>query len=93
MKTPILFTALGIALAAALPAHAASDHQAHGSGRYEWRQVPQPGPRATGPSLKRVWVPAHAANARIADCDCDMMKMSADDCMKSMQPMGARSAG
>ena len=90
MKTRILFAVLGMALAVPFPAVAADDQPEHGSGRYEWRQVPQVGPRATGPALKRVWVPAHA---QMADCDCDMMRMSAADCMKSMQHMGARSAG
>lgn len=90
MKTQVFFAALGFALALPMPALAA-DGQQKGSGHYEWRQVPQFGPRATGPTQKRVWV---ADNAQMADCDCDMMKMHADDCMKRMHHMGAKpSAG
>ncbi|ABF54253.1 hypothetical protein [Sphingopyxis alaskensis] len=91
MKTQVFFAALGMALALPLPALAADGHQQGGAGHYEWRQVPQFGPRATGPTQKRVWV---ADKAQMADCDCDMMKMSPDDCMKGMHHMGAKpSAG
>lgn len=90
MKTRILLAVLGVTLAVPFPAVAAQDNRELGSGRYEWRQVPQVGPRAVGPPLKRVWVPTQAA---MADCDCNMMRMSAADCMKPMQHMGARSAG
>lgn len=87
MKTQKIFAALGIALGLPLPVLAA-DSQQSGSGHYEWREVPQFGPRATGPVRKRVWVPDHS---QMANCDCDMMKMSADDCMKGMH-MGAKSS-
>lgn len=86
MKTQVLFAALGVALALPLPALAADGQQQSGSGHYEWREVPQFGPRATGPARKRVWVPD---NAQMANCDCDMMKMSGDECMKGMHHMGA----
>ena len=78
MKFHILVAALGAALALPLPALASG--QQSGSGHYEWRSVPQFGPRAMGPTRQRVWVP----DAKMANCDCDMMKMSAADCMKHM---------
>ena len=89
MKTPILFAVLGMALAAPFPLLAADDHQERGPGHYEWRQVPQVGPRASGPGLKRVWVPAHA---QMADCHCKTVMKSAADCGKPMHRMGARPA-
>src|SRR3546814_12042952 len=89
----ILFGAAVAALSLGLgstPAFAQADASPPG-GHYEWREVPQFGPRATGPARKRVWVADHA---QMANCDCDMMKMSADDCMKGMHHMGAKpSAG
>ena len=93
MKTRILFAALGLALALPFPAIAAGAQQQSGSGRYEWRSVPQSGPRATDPAQKRVWVPDHAQMANMANCDCDMMKMSANECMKEMHHMGSPSRG
>src|SRR3546814_10992236 len=92
MKT-ILFGAAVAALSLGLgstPAFAQADASPSG-GHYEWREVPQFGPRATGPARKRVWVADHA---QMANCDCDMKKMSDDDCMKGMKNMGAKpSAG
>jgi len=91
MKVHVLFAALGMALALPLPALAAEGQQQTGSGHYEWREVPQFGPRATGPARKRVWVADHA---QMANCDCEMMKMSAHDCMKPMHDgSAAQSAG
>lgn len=90
MKVHVLFAAIGIAIALPLPALAAENQQQAGSGHYEWRSVPQYGPKATGPSRQRVWVPD---NTQMANCDCDMMKMSASDCMKDMHHMGSPSAG
>jgi len=82
MKTIRLSAA---ALAAALsifaigaPALAQDGPAAPKSGHYEWRSVPQFGPRAIGPSRVRVWVPAHD---QMASCDCAMMQGSAADCM------------
>lgn len=89
MKSCILFAVLGMSVAAPSLAVAADGHMKHGSGRYEWRHVPQVGPRATVPALKWVWVPARA---RTVDCDCDMMKMSAADCMNSMRHVDVMSA-
>lgn len=82
MKT-ILFGAAVAALSfglASSPAFARVDAPPSG-GHYEWREVPQFGPRATGTAHKRVWV---ADNAQMANCDCEMMKMSPQDCMKPM---------
>lgn len=90
MKVHVLFAALGMALALPLPALAAESQHQSGSGHYEWRPVPQFGPRATGPAQKRVWVSDHA---QMANCDCDMMKMSANECMKEMHHMGSPSSG
>lgn len=80
---------LSILLAAPIPAPAAEGAQHTGSGHYEWRPVPQPGPRSTGPALKRVWVPD---DVQAADCECAMMKMNAAECMKEMPGMGSSSS-
>lgn len=57
----------------------AQDAPAAGSrGHYEWRSVPQYGPRAIGPSRVRIWVPE---DAQAASCNCAMMQASAADCM------------
>lgn len=87
MKT-ILFGAAVAALSLGLGSTAAYAQSAKSpsGGHYEWRSVPQFGPRATGPARKRVWV---ADNTQMANCDCDMMKMSPADCMKSMHNRGA----
>lgn len=85
MKTNVVYAALGLALALPLPALAADGGRGD-SGRYEWRQVAQTGPRSTVHQWKRVRV---ADNAQVARCDCEMMRVSADECMKDMQRMGA----
>lgn len=85
MNTRVLFAALGMALILPIPALAADSHR-QGTGHYEWRPVPQSGPRASGPSQRRVWV---RDEARLADCDCDMMKMRASECMMDMHRSGA----
>lgn len=90
MKVDVLFLALGMALSLPISAFAAEGQHQGGSGHYEWRPVPQFGPRATGPAQKRVWVGDHA---QMANCDCDMMKMSANECMKEMHHMGSPSSG
>ena len=75
-----LISAAMLAVSLAAPAWAADQNSAP-QGHWEWKSVPQYGPRATGAAQKRVWV---ADRAQMANCDCDMMKMSAADCMKSM---------
>ncbi len=73
-----------LALGTASTAAFAADSDAPKGGHYEWRQVPQFGPKAPLTAPRRVWVP-DAQQA--ANCDCDMMKMSASDCMKGMPDM------
>ncbi|MCW3837272.1 hypothetical protein ACFQ1E_14155 [Sphingomonas canadensis] len=66
--------------AVALPAFAQDASATNARGHYEWRPVPQYGPRATGPTRVRVWVP----EAReMVSCDCAMMHASPADCMKA----------
>ncbi|MES2290916.1 MAG: hypothetical protein V4530_14370 [Pseudomonadota bacterium] len=66
-------------------AQVAQSETAHTAGHYEWRTVAQnTGPRSPLLTSKRVWV---ADNAQMANCSCDMMKMSAADCMKEMPGM------
>lgn len=88
------FKTIAAALAAILSLSApawASDHDAAAQGHWEWRSAPQYGPRAIGPSQKRVWVPDQT---QMANCHCDMMAMRAADCMSSMHEGRSRpSAG
>ena len=88
MKIHVLFAALGMALALPMPVLAAEHHR--GPGHYEWQPAPQFGPRATGPAQRRVWVPDEA---QAANCDCAMMKMSANECMMPMHHMGSHGPG
>ncbi len=89
MKNRVFYALLGIALAAPVAAFAGLPDHSQQSGHYEWKSVPQYGPRATGPAQRRVWVPDAA---QVASCDCDMMKMSAADCMKEMHSMASPSS-
>lgn len=86
MKIRVLVAALGAALALPFPALAADQHSS--SGHYEWRSIPQSGPRATGPTRQQVWVP----DPQMANCNCDMMKMNAADCMKHMRGTSSSSS-
>lgn len=79
MTRMMISAALLAALSLATPAFAADTPTAP-NGHWEWQSVPQYGPRST-PAQKRVWVPDAA---QMANCDCDMMKVSATECMKSM---------
>jgi hypothetical protein len=79
MNKTMILAAMTAALSVAAPALADAP-QNPAQGHYEWRSVPQYGPRAT-PVRQRVWVADHA---QMANCDCDMMKMSADECMGAM---------
>lgn len=57
--------------------------QAAPGGHYEWQTRQAPGPNKSNiKSRMRVWVKDDAA--RMADCDCDMMKSSPGDCMRKM---------
>jgi hypothetical protein len=89
MRIHVLAAVLGTALLAPAAAFAADAPQDRGPGHYEWRPVPQFGPRSTGPAQKRVWVPDPA---QMAGCDCAKMKMNADECMKGMHSTGGASS-
>ena len=65
-----------LALGAASTVAFAADSGARPGGHYEWRQVPQFGPKAPMAAPRRVWVPD---TAQMAICECDMIKMSAAD--------------
>lgn len=75
-------SASAFTFAPAFAQDAASD--ARPGGHYEWRQVPQFGPKAPLTAPRHVWVPDAQ---QVANCNCDMMKMSAADCMKEMHGM------
>lgn len=77
MNMKMILAAATAALSVAAPVWADASHGAT-QGHYEWRSVPQHGPRATGPVQRRVWVADHP---EMANCDC---KMNADDCVGTM---------
>lgn len=56
MKNRVFYALLGVALAAPVTAFAGQPDHSQQSGHYEWKSVPQYGPRATGPAQRRVWV-------------------------------------
>jgi hypothetical protein len=88
MKTILVLAAVVASLATA---SVASAHDSV-SGHWEWKTLPTFGPKSTGPSRIRVWI--KDSDTSMANCDCDMMKMSPDDCMKGMHHMGPKpSAG
>jgi hypothetical protein len=89
MKNRIFYALLGVALAAPAAAFAGEPDHSQQSGHYEWRQSPNYGPRAPFTGPRRVWVPDAP---KMANCDCDMMKMSAADCMKEMHSMASPSS-
>ena len=80
MNKKMILAAVTAAISIAAPAWANASHFSSRS-HYEWRPVPQYGPRATGPARQRVWVADHA---QIANCDCAMMKAQPDECMGMM---------
>ncbi len=76
MKILLTFAAT-LAAFTSVSAQAANDR---GPGHYEWQSRPTPGPNKSNlPSRVRVWVKDD--QARMANCDCDMMKVAAADCM------------
>jgi hypothetical protein len=84
MKTFALYAALGVALAASVPALAEGNDQPAGVGHYEWNSIRTFGPHSVGPLRQRVWVPD---STEAANCACDMMRMSSADaagCMKGL---------
>ena len=72
-----------LTLAATLAAFTSVSAQAaneRGPGHYEWQPRQTPGPNKSNvPSRVRVWVTDD--QAKMANCDCDMMKVAAADCM------------
>lgn len=78
-----MITLLAAAALAAAPQPSCSDtpatQQAASSGHYEWRPAPQFGPRSTGATMRRVWVPDRKSPA----CDCAMMKVDPATCMQA----------
>jgi len=84
MKTIFRLAAVAAALAGA---SVASAHDSAG-GHWEWQTRPTFGPNKSNlPSQARVWVKDR--NSEMADCKCDMMKLSADDCMMDVRGKGA----
>ena len=84
MKTIFTLAAIAAALAGA---SASSAHDSAG-GHWEWQTRPAFGPnKSILSSQVRVWVKDR--NSEMADCNCDMMKLSAADCMMDMRGKGA----
>lgn len=70
------------ALAAATLAAPVLAQEAPG-GHYEWQTRQVPGPNKSNTTSRvRVW--AKDKPAQMAECDCDMMKVDAAECMKKM---------
>lgn len=77
----MIFTLAAVAAALA-GASVASAHDNAG-GHWEWQSRPTFGPNKSNvPSQVRVWVKDRGSE--VANCNCDMMKMSAADCMMDM---------
>lgn len=73
----LLTVAATLAAFAAVSAQAATDR---GPGHWEWQSRQAPGPNKSNlPSRVRVWIKDD--QARMASCDCDMMKVAPADCM------------
>ncbi len=89
MTFKMTLAALAAALSFSAPAWAGDQTNAP-QGHWEWRSAPQFGPKAPLTAPRRVWVPD---TAQMANCDCDMMKMSAADCMMNTHKPKAPSAG
>jgi len=74
----LLTLAATLAAFTSVSAQAANDR---GPGHWEWQSRHTPGPNKSNlPSRVRVWVKDD--QAKMANCDCDMMKVAAADCMK-----------
>lgn len=85
MKTILTLAA---AVAVFTTASASIAHTPAG-GHWEWQSRLTPGPNKSNiPQQTRVWV--RDGGPEVADCNCNMMKMSAADCMMDMQ--GKRAA-
>lgn len=84
MKTIQFVAAITTAFSFAGTAYAAPAPVDAPAGHYEWHQTPSYGPRAPLAAPRRVWV---SDSPQMASCACDMMRMSAADCMKAMPGM------
>lgn len=83
MKTILVLAAVAAALSTA---SLASAHE-NAAGHWEWQTRSTFGPNKSNlPSQVRVWV--KDSGAEVANCNCDMMKMSAADCMMDMHGKG-----
>lgn len=86
MKIKYFVAAMATAFSFAGAAYAAPAPIDASTGHYEWRQSPSYGPRAPLAAPRRVWV---SDSSQMANCACDMMRMSAADCMKDMPGMAS----
>ena len=87
MKSILTLAAIAAALAGATVASA----QDKAGGHWELRTAPSFGQKATAPTRTRVWV--RDSEARMASCDCTMMKGDAASCMTGMPGSASRPAG
>ena len=79
MKTILTLAA---AIAALTTASASFAHTPAG-GHWEWQSRVASGPNKSGlPQQVRVWIKNGGTD--VADCNCNMMKMGAADCMMGM---------
>ena len=86
----ILLT-LAVTLAAFTSVSAQAEN-VRGSGHWEWQSRPTPGPNKSNlPSRVRVWVKDD--QPKMANCDCDMMKVASADCMMKFGKAAAPSNG
>lgn len=85
MRTIFTLAAFAAILAGATVASA----QDKVGGHWEWRTAPSFGQKATAPA--RVWV--RDSEARVASCDCAMMKADTANCMMGMPGSASRPAG
>lgn len=73
----LLTIAATLAAFTSVSAQAANDR---GPGHYEWQSRPTSGPNKSNlQSRVRVWIKDD--QAKMANCDCHMMKVAASDCM------------
>lgn len=85
----LLTIAATLAAFTSVSAQAANDR---GPGHWEWQSRPTHGPNKSNlPSRIRVWIKDD--QARMTNCDCDMMKVVPDDCMMSPGKGAAPSKG
>ncbi len=85
MKTILTFAAA----IAAFTTASASFALTPAGGHWEWQSRSTPGPnKSNAPQQVRVWVKDGGTD--VAACNCDMMKLSAADCLMDMQ--GKRTA-